>query len=316
MLTVGLPGVRPEVFDNIGGDPATFWQALANAVNAGVGAQRMPSRLITFQSNGNTSTPVGFSVNLGSSMGGDDGAGGVSAVQLVGRDGTARTGMYALRGQGCGIALLADADDPQTWPDQTGFGLDEGVYMILTGPAGDTIANAVTTKYGIGLDDYSSKLMFGDWLWWLDQSNSLTRLVSPQGFTAGRLSNLSPEQSSLNKPIYGIIGSQSLGQPFSGETSSYSAADLATLLSAGIDVITNPQPAGSFWGVRGGKNSSSDIARNGDNYTRLTNYIARTLALGMGKFIGQVITATLFQGIRGTFVEFHRELTHRRTNFH
>jgi phage tail sheath protein FI len=159
-------------------------------------------------------------------------------------------------------------------------------------------------KQSVGLDSYSAKLMFGDWLWWSDQTNNLIRLVSAQGFVAGRLANLSPEQSSLNKPLYGIIGSQTSGQPQSGEVSSYSSTDLATLFSAGIDVISNPQPAGSFWGVRGGKNSSSDPTMNGDNYVRLTNYISQTLSAGMGKYVGQVITASLFQNIRGTLLSF------------
>ena len=174
--------------------------------------------------------------------------------------------------------MLADADDPQSWPDQAQFSLDEGAYLILAGPAGDLISAAVAVKHSVGLDCYSTKLMFGDWLWWSDQANGLIRMVSPQGFTAGRLANLSPEQSSLNKPLYGIIGSQTSGQPQSGEALSYSSADLATLFSAGIDVIANPQPAGTFWGVRGGKNSSSDVTRNGDNYARLTNFIAQTLS--------------------------------------
>ena len=56
------------------------------------------------------------------------------------------------------------------------------------------------------------------------------RLVSPQGFAAGRLANLSPEQSSLNKQLYGVIGSQKSGLPGSGQTTSYSSADLAALL--------------------------------------------------------------------------------------
>jgi hypothetical protein len=212
--------------------------------------------------------------------------------------------MYALRGQGCGLVLLADADDPQTWPDQASFSLAEGVYTILTGPAGDSISNAVTVKQSTGLDCYGTKLMFGDWLWWSDQANGLIRLVSPQGFTAGRLANLSPEQSSLNKQVFGVLGSQKSGQPQSGETLTYSAADLTALFSAGIDVISNPQPAGSFWGVRGGLNSSSDITTNGDNYPRLTNYISRSLSTGMGQYVGQVITSSLFQNIRGTLLSF------------
>jgi phage tail sheath protein FI len=212
--------------------------------------------------------------------------------------------MYALRGQDCGIALLADVDDPDYWTTQAVFGLDEGIYMILTGPAGDTIQNAVTVKRQAGLDSYAAKLMFGDWLWWSDQVNGTIRLVSPQGFTAGRLANLSPEQSSLNKQLYSVIGSQKSGTPGSGQTASYSSTDLAVLLGAGIDVISNPQPGGNFWGVRGGHNSSSNAAISGDNYTRLTNYIAATLAAGMGQYVGQVITADLFRRIRATQLAF------------
>ena len=176
--------------------------------------------------------------------------------------------------------------------------------MILTGPAGDTIQNAVTVKRQAGLDSYAAKLMFGDWLWWSDQVNSTIRLVSPQGFAAGRLANLSPEQSSLNKQLYSVIGSQKSGTPGSSQSASYSSADLAVLLGAGIDVISNPQPGGNFWGVRGGHNSSSNAAVNGDNYTRLTNYIAATLAAGMGQYVGQVINADLFRRIRATQLSF------------
>ena len=304
VLTVTLPGVQPEVFDNIAGDPAIFWSSLANAVNNGAGVNRSASRLITIQPNGNTSTPANCSLTLGSATPGTDGAAGVGASQLLGHDGPGRTGMYVLRGQQCGLALLSDADDPQCWPDQAAFSLEEGTYFVVTGPPGDSISNAVAIKRSVGLDCYSTKVMFGDWLWWLDQANGLTRLVSPQAFAAGRLANLSPEQSSLNKQVFGVIGSQTSGQPQSGERSSYSSAELAALFKAGIDVISNPQPAGSFWGVRGGKNSSSDLARNGDNYARLTNFIAQTLSAGMGRYVGQVITGSLFQNIRGTLLSF------------
>ena len=193
---------------------------------------------------------------------------------------------------------------PDYWTTQAEFGLEEGIYMILTGPAGDTIQSAVTVKRQAGLDSYAAKLMFGDWLWWSDQVNSTIRLVSPQGFAAGRLANLSPEQSSLNKQLYSVIGSQKSGTPGSSQSASYSSADLAVLLGAGIDVISNPQPGGNFWGVRGGHNSSSNAAVSGDNYTRLTNYIAATLAAGMGQYVGQVITADLFRRIRATQLSF------------
>ena len=303
-LTASLPGLQPEVYDNIGGTGATFWTNLARAVNLGLGPQRGPSQLIAANAGGATIAPTAFSTTLGVTTAGSDGAAGVTASSLVGSDIPPRVGLYALRGQGCGIAMLADADDCEYWTTQAQFGLQEGVYMILTGPAGDTIQNAIAVKQQAGLDSYAAKLMFGDWLWWSDQVNNTIRLVSPQGVTAGRLANLSPEQSSLNKQLYSIIGSQKSGAPGSGQSASYSSADLTVLLGAGIDVIANPQPGGNFWGVRGGHNSSSNAATNGDNYTRLTNYIAATLAAGMGQYVGQVITSDLFMRIRATQLAF------------
>jgi hypothetical protein len=303
-LTISLPGLQPEVYDNIAGSGGPFWRALADAVNQGQGPQRGPSQLVIASAGGATVTPTVSVISLGGSVAGTDGASNVTAGALVGSDVPPRNGMYALRGQNCGIALLADADDPSEWTTQIGFGLQEGIYMILTGAVGDTIQNAVVVKQEAGVDSYSGKLMFGDWLWWSDQVNSTIRLVSPQGFAAGRLANLSPEQSSLNKPLYGVVGSQKSGTPGSGQSTSYSEADLSVLLSAGIDVICNPQPGGNFWGVRGGHNSSSNAAIDGDNYTRLTNYIAATLAAGMGLYVGQVINSDLFLRIRATQLSF------------
>ncbi len=303
-LTVTLPGMAPEVFDNVGGSGASFWTALAAAINTGTGPQRGPSQLVVANPGGASAAPAAFATTLGAGTPGSDGATGVTASTLVGSDLAPRTGMYALRGQGCGIGVLADTDDSSQWVTQAGFGLSEGVYMILTGPAGDTVNAASAIKRAVGLDSYAAKLMFGDWLWWSDQVNGTVRLVSPQGFVAGRLANLSPEQSSLNKPLYGVIGSQKSGTPGSGQSTSYSGAELSVLLGAGIDVICNPQPGGNFWGVRGGHNSSSNQASNGDNYTRLTNYVASTLASGMGKYVGQLINADLFRRIRATQLSF------------
>lgn len=210
-LTVALPGLSPEVFDNIAGTGAAFWENLVNAVNNGNGVLRGPSQLITASAGAMTAVPVSGTFGFSSGTPGTDGASNITAATLVGSDTLPRQGLYALRGQGCAIALLADTDDPTQWGVQTEFGISEGVYMILTGPAGDNIANAVTVKAEAGIDSYAAKLMFGDWIYWFDQANAITRLVSPQGFVAGRLANLSPEQSSLNKPLYGIIGSQKSG---------------------------------------------------------------------------------------------------------
>src|ERR1700733_2775661 len=39
-LTISLPGLQPEVYDNIAGSGGPFWRALADAVNQGQGPQR------------------------------------------------------------------------------------------------------------------------------------------------------------------------------------------------------------------------------------------------------------------------------------
>jgi phage tail sheath protein FI len=316
-LVVALPGLVPEVYKNIPApSPAVFWQNLANAINQGLGPLRGPSQVVVAGTGTATGTnPVPFGTQppqqtpLPAQMlaGGTDGA-TVTAQTELGLDSLPRTGMYALRSQGCGIAVLVDADDSTTWTAQAEFGLSEGIYMILTGPSSQLIAAAVTMKQTAGLDSYSAKLMFGDWIYWNDQANAVTRLVSPQGFVAGRLGNLSPEQSSLNQPLYSIIGTEMSGAPNSGQVSTYSDAELQVLFENGIDVIANPQPGGAYWGVRCGHNSSSNAAIDGDNYTRLTNYIASTLAAGMGQFVGQVINAGLFQRIRSTQLSFLQNL--------
>ena len=304
-LTLQMPGQLAEVFDNVDATAgaATFWLNLASAVNNGLGSTRGPSALcVAIVGNGTSTIPISISNQY--LLNGSDGAGGVTAASLVGMDGLSRTGMYALRGRGCALALLSDCDDPNQWVVQSSFGLSEGIYMILVGQSGDGIASAIQTKQTIGLDSYAAKLMFGDWLFWYDQANGQTRVVSPQGFVAGCLSNLSPEQSSLNKRLAGIVGSQKSGLASSGQALTYSSAELQALFTAGIDVICNPAPGGSYWAVRNGHNSSSNAVISGDSYTRMTNFIAETLAAGMGGYVGSVINSTLLSNIRATLLGY------------
>jgi hypothetical protein len=302
-VTVGIPGLTSERFDNISGTGNAFWIALAAAINTGAGQVRGPSVYIRATAGaGTTAAAVSGPYVL---TGGTDGATTITAAVLVGSNSTPRTGMYQLANQGVSILDLCDASDSTQWTTIDGFALANGMYAIQVGPSGDTIANAVTTKATAGLDDYSSKLLFGDWLWWNDQTNGVQRLVSPQAFAAGRLANLAPNQSSLNKQLYGIIGSQKVGAPSSPAANAYSNAELQTLFQVGIDLITNPGAGNqSFWTARLGHNSSSNAAVSGDNYTRMTNYIAATLDAGMGLFIGDVITTELFFDIRSTLLAF------------
>ena len=265
-LSIALPGQAPEVFDNLGA--------------------------------ASTSSAV-----TGTFSGGTDGATTITTATLIGQDTIPRKGMYALRGTGCSVGLLADADDTTQWTTQVAFGLAEGIYMYGVSPAGDTISNITSSVPTAGIDSYAEAIGFGDWIYINDPINAVTRLISPQGFLAGKRAALSPEQSILNKPLYGIVGTQK-----SYLNQQYSAAELAALASARVEVIANPCPGGSYFGARLGINTSSNAAINGDNYTTMTNYISKTLNAGMGLFVGKVQSATVQQQARATIDNFLRNM--------
>lgn len=295
---VGVPGGQPEQYDNISGVGNAFWVALAAAINSGNGVLRGPSQLITASAGAGSTAPSAGTYTF---TGGTDGASSVTAANIVGVDSTPRSGIYALRSQGCSILVPADCDDSTRWTTIDGLALSEGMYSIVCGPSGDTISNAVTVKQTAGLDSYATKMMFGDWILWNDPFLQIQRYVSPQGFVAGRLANLSPEQSSLNKPLYGVVGTQRSNST----AATYSNAELQTLILAGIDVITNPGAGGvAYFTVRVGHNSSSNASVQGDNYTRLTNFIATSLNVGMGYYVGKPINLALTQGIYSTLNNF------------
>lgn len=307
-LVLAIPGQLAEVYDNIvaGGSSTATWTNIAAAVNTGAGALRGPSQIaIATLAAGVATTVVAATVTF---AGGTDGATGVTAAMMVGTDAPTRTGMYALRSQGCGLGVIADLDDSSQWSVVASLGYSEGMYFIVSGPVGETIASAIAAKQAAGIDDYPLKIMLGDFCYWNDPINQSVRLISPTGFVAGRLANLSPEQSSLNKPLYGIVSTQRLGLPGQSGSQVYSTAELTALGQGGVDLITNPAPVGPIYAVRFGHNSSTDATRNGDNYTRLTDFIALTLQSFMGQFIGRTLTVDVFRQVRSAGLQFLGDL--------
>ena len=283
-VVVSRAGQVGEVYDNISGAANALWQNIASAINSGISGLRGPSNYIIATAGAGTASPTTATYTL---AGGTDGVTSITSSVMVGNDVLPRTGMYALRGTGCSVGMLTDVSDATTFPSQISFGVGEGMYMVATGPSGDTITNAASVKASTGIDSYALKLMLGDWVYFLDTTNGVTRLVSPQAFVAGMLGNLAPNQSTLNKPMQGIVGTQ---KSYTGVP--YTAAELAVLAQAGIDVICNPIPYGSAFGCRNGRNTSSNAAIHGDNYTRMTNFIAFTIAAGVGKYVGTLQTAS------------------------
>lgn len=276
----------------------TYWVNIVAAVNNGQGGLRGPSQNMVLTNGSSSAAPTG-TLTTYTLAGGTDGA-NVAASGLVGTDSLPRTGMYALRGKGCSIVDLADCDSSATFAAQIAFGLFEGAYMIGVTPAGDTISNAATELSTAGIDSYAMKVMFGDWCYILDTINNVTRLTSPQGFVTGLLANLAPNQSSLNKSIYGIVATQksSTGVPYQP------SSDLQTLVNGRLDVIATPCPGGAYFGCQTGHNTSSNASIFGDNYTRMTNFLAVTLASGMGPYVGSLATPGQMRRAKSTIDAF------------
>lgn len=260
----------------------TIWQNIANAINNGQNGVRGRSNIVTFTAGAGTGIPVIATTNL---AGGSDGVAAITSATLIGVDTAPRKGMYALRGAGCAVATLADLSDSTKFNAMATFGLSEGIFMGAATPAGDTIANAATTLSSIGLDSYAMKVLFGDWIYWYDGFNSVTRLISPATFWAGLRASISPQNSTLNKTVSGVSGTQ---KSISG--GSYSTAETQTLINARLDLIANPIPAGTTYGPRSGNNTSSNTAINGENYTMMTNFLAKAVGAWGGGVVGQLQT--------------------------
>ncbi len=301
-VKVAASGLAPELFDNITGSGNAFWVAMANAINNGNSA-RGPSNIVVATAGAGTTAPTAASYTL---SGGTDGATTITSSVLLGTDTSPRKGMYALRGQSTAIGVLCDLTDTTSWATQVSFGLSEGIYMVTSFASGTyDPTTAATAKTTAGIDSYAMKIMLGDWVYWNDTTNGVSqRLVSPAAFAAAELASLSPEQSTLNKQLTAVVGTQksATGIP-------YTSADIQVLAGAGIDVICNPVPGGSYFGCRLGHNTSSNAVIHGDNYTRMTNYIAETLNSAMGIYVGKLNSQTTQRQAKTTLDSFLQNLT-------
>ncbi|WP_118181300.1 phage tail protein [Paraburkholderia phosphatilytica] len=286
-LTITMPNLQPEVFDNIPGTGATFWTNLVNAVNNGIGT-RGPSQLVIATIGVSTATPNTSTTYA--LTGGADGTTGVVDSTLVGVDGIAgvRKGMYCLRGTGSQVGCLVDHSDITAASTVLALGLSEGIYFGAQGQPGQNYATVATALNTAGADGYGLKVFVGDWITYQDNTNNQQRLLGPTTFWAGLQASLSPEKSSLNKPIAGIVTTQRVAQ-----NQPYTSGEIGFVKTSRLDCISNPCPGGAYYGCETGVNASSNAATLGDNYTRMTNYIALTLANAFGSVIGENQTTDL-----------------------
>jgi hypothetical protein len=295
-LTISLPGFTPEVFDNITGTAGALWANIVSAVNNGQSGVRGPSQLVIATVGASILAPTTTQTITFTS--GTDGATTITDSVLIGVDGvigSARKGMYALRGTNAQVTNLVDLTDATQWPTMLNYGLSEGSYMITQGPAGASYSTVATSLATAGCDSYALKVLVGDWTYWNDQPNGQIRMLAPATFSAAKCAALSPNQSLLNKPLTNAVSTQrNLSQQ------PYSIAEIGAINQARLDVITNPIPAGNAFGHRSGLNTSSNQSVNGDNYTRMTNYLSLTMGASFGGEVGKLQTQDQRRQARST----------------
>ncbi len=298
-LSIQQTGIAsvPEVFTNISGSGATFWANLVDAVNNGQGVLRGPSQLVKATIGAGVATPN--TTTTYTLSGGTDGTTTITDNVLIGTDGLTRTGMYALRSSGAQVGNLVDVSTPTVWSTMLSFGLEEGIYFHTASAAGKNPTSSVADMTTAACDGYGLKAMVGDWVYWQDNFNNTLRLLSPATFTAAQSAGLSPYLSNLNQELFGIVATQR-----SMANSPYSDAEISLVSQNRMDVITTPVPGGAYFACRTGQNASSDPSRNGDNYTRMTNYIGLTIAAAYGYVIGKPQTPDLRRQVKSSLESF------------
>jgi hypothetical protein len=261
----------------------TFWVNLAAAFNNGT-AFHGPSQFVVATAGAAQVVPLlSTPVTL---TGGTDGASGVTDATLMGQDIVPRKGMYALRNSNVDCFTLCDLSTVADYAAIASFGLSETMYPVFASPSGDTIANALAVRTNASIDTPWFKYILGDWPTWYDSFNGVSRLINPSAFAIGIFGNLSPNQSPLNKPLQGISATQrsTLGQ-------TYSDTELTLINNGGIDTILPPStsPGGYYFSFASARNASSNTAANGDEYTRMTNFLIRAAqSKAAGSFIGKL----------------------------
>lgn len=300
-LTLTRSGFVPESWDNIAGTGAALWTAMAAAVNSGIPGSSGPSQNFVAAAGASTAAPNTSSTYA--ATGGTDGATGVTDTDMLGSDGLTRTGMYALRKTGVQVGNLIDCATTTTWLAQAQFGLSEGIFFFSADTHGSTLTTTGADLATAGVDAYSFAAMPGDYCWYQDTVNGVNRALSPATYRAAVQAATSPEQSALNRPIYGLIGTDR-----SMANAPYADSEKELAVQNRLDYIANPSPGGSYFSAQTALNSSSNSGENGDNYTRMTNYIAFSINAAMGYVVGQTQTTKQRRNTRNTLNAFFNNM--------
>lgn len=297
-LTINMAGYAPEVYDNLTGSGAAFWTNLVSAVNNGQSGVRGPSQLVVATVGTSTAAPALATVTL---TGGTDGATGVTDTMLIGSNSTYPvTGMYALQASPVQTLNLVDHTTSSQWSTIAAFGLQFGMFTGGQTAAGTSIASTSSALNTAGVDTPWFKCLVGDWVYWQDTVNNVQRLISPMNVWGPMRAILTPNQSTLNKQVLGIIGTQR-----SVAKQPYANGELQAACLARVDYIANPSAGGNYFSFQTDRNSSSQAATNSEAYTTMTDFLASSLGgTTFGYVIGNPQTPTLRAGVKDAMTAF------------
>lgn len=275
-----------ELYQNISG--TNFWRNLQTALASGQGSYRGASRWLRLTIiNAAVGVPTAGTYSL---AGGRDGRTGVTTSMLLGSStATPNTGIWALGNvnPSVSIAWITGLTDTSAVATVDSFALVNGVATLFPFSTGTstTVAAAAVSTNGVAGPEFT---YVKDSIYFLDTYNNQRRLVFPTAVIAGLWATQAPQNSPLNKQVQLVLGTER-NDPVNG-TIPYSPTEIGTLNSAGIMIISNPCPGGSYFGVRTAASTSPLPATQPVEWWRLTMFIARTLegAGGLGQFIGQL----------------------------
>jgi hypothetical protein len=276
------------------------WTNLVGAINNGQSGVRGPSQLVIATIGTSAAAPALATYTF---SGGTDGAAGVTDATLVGTNSTPPTGMYALQNANVLTMNLVDHSTSTQWNTVGAFAELYGIFGAGQAPAGTNVANTASLLASAGVDNYSFKCLVGDWVYWQDTVNNVQRLVGPATFWAPMRANMAPNQSTLNKPVNGLIGTQR-----SAQNLLYADSEALAAVQGRVDYLANPAPGGNYFAFQTDMNCSTFAATNSEGYTAMTNFQALSLASNFGWVVGNPQTTDLRQSVNDAITGFEMNL--------
>jgi uncharacterized protein len=202
-----------------------------------------------------------------------------------------KTGLFALDSAPVNIVFCAGQSDPtinQALMDNTAnITMSGGLprTAVITFPQGTQIPGLNTIVSNFDTDRATAAY---PWQQIFDPITGTSPIVSPLGYMAGLIAQLLPHQSTGNKAINGILGSD--------PAVNIGPSELTTMAQLQINAIGVPTPAGPL-GVRGG----FSLSKSGDSQfyaRRMRDYIDQLVFTIGGQFVDDPITDDLMRQVR------------------